>query len=443
MEESLNCKSNSEFKVVSNSDKFLKLFRELEGCNEEEQKQKIEEMNGTMEEMNEEEFLSIFTKELFNRIAQMIEVGKLRLENVSVLLKSMGHRKTFTLVEKGDFDYSLLGERFESSINFAKMFVEKNEKLIVDIFECYVMLRCNYFLFSEDVLLAIVPCLLKIAQNKEGSEEVQKEVEMALLALSLIKVDNLKDFDLDLNEVTEIIEYHQEHHNLTRLAYLSVWLFLLNRFQSERNLEEDFMSKLHFEREAARELEELTECVDWNEKARETKRMKGLQIMILKWINGILDFLCCFQLWNDECCVLIRCIVGVCKEAKKNEGEMYRKCINDFRNMASLKNVRIDTLLREGVVDLILEEILSTTLNEGRIGSCLGFFMNISLRLKKKEKDEMEKVKRNTIKMEMHEKMEEEGYEDIVECFKTKFDFYNFCMFSFISANFEDYIVNI
>ncbi|KAH7827005.1 uncharacterized protein MONOS_17350 [Monocercomonoides exilis] len=111
-------------------------------------------------------------------------------------------------------------------------------------------------------------CLLKIALNKQEDEETQKEVELALLALNntgLIKNDK----ELHLNKITEIIKYHQEHHNLTQLAYQSAWRLLVNRLWVDNCLEEVIVNELHFVREAARELEELSKCVDWTRKDKE------------------------------------------------------------------------------------------------------------------------------------------------------------------------------
>ncbi|KAH7815548.1 uncharacterized protein MONOS_18318 [Monocercomonoides exilis] len=97
-----------------------------------------------------------------------------------------------------------------------------------------------------------VPCLLKVASKKEESEETQKEVEIALLALSNTKYFGMKR-EMYLNKIKAIIEYHQEHHNLTRLAYQSTWQFLVARLECDKSLGDAIINALHFTREAARE----------------------------------------------------------------------------------------------------------------------------------------------------------------------------------------------
>ncbi|KAH7828625.1 uncharacterized protein MONOS_15413 [Monocercomonoides exilis] len=106
------------------------LLSELEDCNDNEQKQKIIEMNELMDEMERKKFC----------------------RNV-------------------DFEK----EKKE----------EKNEKLLADLCKCYTMLS-NHNLRKE-LLSICLSSLLKAALNKDDSEETRKEVEIALLALSKIE----------------------------------------------------------------------------------------------------------------------------------------------------------------------------------------------------------------------------------------------------------------
>eukprot|EP00770_Monocercomonoides_exilis_P002805 MONOS_2787.1-p1 / transcript=MONOS_2787.1 / gene=MONOS_2787 / organism=Monocercomonoides_exilis_PA203 / gene_product=unspecified product / transcript_product=unspecified product / location=Mono_scaffold00060:3828-4299(+) / protein_length=111 / sequence_SO=supercontig / SO=protein_coding / is_pseudo=false len=94
---------------------------------------------------------------------------------------------------------------------------EKDEKLLVDLCECNLLLGS---IFSSKLISICVPCLLKVASDKEENEEAQKEVEMALLALNNIGFCKVEQ-ELFLDKITEIIKYLQEHRNLTRLAYQS------------------------------------------------------------------------------------------------------------------------------------------------------------------------------------------------------------------------------
>ncbi|KAH7825924.1 uncharacterized protein MONOS_9224 [Monocercomonoides exilis] len=97
---------------------------------------------------------------------------------------------------------------------------------------------------------------------------------MAFLALSCIDEIYILDKELYLNEITENIKYHQKCHNLTRLAYQSVWQFLMYRFINDKSLEEVFVNELHFAREAIKELEELAKCEKQKKKEKKPKETK-------------------------------------------------------------------------------------------------------------------------------------------------------------------------
>ncbi|KAH7832614.1 uncharacterized protein MONOS_16887 [Monocercomonoides exilis] len=241
-----------------------KLFDELGGCNEDEQKTRIEEMNGFIDEMKNDEFKIICTIELLDEIAEMIEEKKMPLSNTSLLLKHMGY-------------FNVLKGLFSAKT--------KNE--------------------------ICVPCLLKVAANKDESKETQKEVEMALLALSNVGACKI-DKELYFREIKEIILYHQEHCNLSQLAY---------------------------------------------------------------------------------------------QGAAKSSG------------------VEVDDLLKGGAIDAMMEEIQQPTLEDIYALHILKFFLNVSERSKEKTDNKMEKVKRKATKRKVCEKMEEEGYEDIItnEDFKMGF----------------------
>ncbi|KAH7818815.1 uncharacterized protein MONOS_8868 [Monocercomonoides exilis] len=171
--------------ALNRTEQFSKLFDELERCREVEQKQKIEELNGLINEMDEEEFLTVFTIELFDTIYRMIEKKTLSLESATLLLKHVGYNKELKMIDLGSFDYSLLSERMKEMIidENEKKKEEMNEKRLIDLCECYLLL--NRWPSSEMDSI-YVPCLLKVALKKDETEEAQKEVEMALLALGNI-----------------------------------------------------------------------------------------------------------------------------------------------------------------------------------------------------------------------------------------------------------------
>eukprot|EP00770_Monocercomonoides_exilis_P015222 MONOS_15168.1-p1 / transcript=MONOS_15168.1 / gene=MONOS_15168 / organism=Monocercomonoides_exilis_PA203 / gene_product=unspecified product / transcript_product=unspecified product / location=Mono_scaffold01161:6387-7444(+) / protein_length=312 / sequence_SO=supercontig / SO=protein_coding / is_pseudo=false len=290
---------------------FLEKLLQLEESTDAELKLKIEEMNKMIDEMEEEEIEDIFNKELFDKIHEMIEGEKLSMENTLLLLKHVGFSKTLRDIYDHHFRYSSLSKRIE------KMIVDentkkdgKNEKLLVDLCESYLLLSGKA---SSKLLLIYVPCLLKAALKKEENEEIQKEVEIALLALSNIKYTFLKQ-ELFLDEVKEIILYHQECSNMTQLAYQSAWQFLIYRLWADNSLEEVIVNELHFLREATREPEKLMRCIDWKRKEGGEKEEKGV-IIIRRWISLIGYFFISYQLRADGFVGLIRCVVQVFRAA--------------------------------------------------------------------------------------------------------------------------------
>ncbi|KAH7817052.1 uncharacterized protein MONOS_18167 [Monocercomonoides exilis] len=175
------------------------------------------------------------------------------------------------------FEKSSLKKRLANMIiNEERKKDEKKAKLFVDACECYLLLSRWA---SSELILICVPCLLKSALKKEESEETQKEVEMALLALSC--VDQFYDLrqELYLKEIKEISEYQKEHRNLTRLRY-------------DRSLEDVIVNELHFGREAARELEELTRNMDWKKKEGEemNKEEAKEELTLVRWLETLNNF---------------------------------------------------------------------------------------------------------------------------------------------------------
>ncbi|KAH7818670.1 uncharacterized protein MONOS_18669 [Monocercomonoides exilis] len=391
---------------------FKKLFEELEGCDEE-QKRKIKEMNETIDGMNKEEFKSILTEEIFNKISKMIEDKKMSMENAILLLKHIGYCKALENVYVLCFERSSLYKRFkEMIIEEEKKKEEKNEMFLADLCECYISLSYDY---PPEFLYICVTCLLKVALKKEGDEEAQKEAEIALLALSKAGYYEIRQ-ELFLKEIKEIIKCHQENHNLTRLAYLSAWDFLFFRLSNERSLEEVITKELHFAREARRELEELMKCMDWTRKEDRGKEAKDI-LIIKGWLHLIICNILSSKLWNEELVGLIRSIIQLLRSMKNRFRDIRIQCVFSLRCLVVNKACSVEHLLKGGAIDVILEEIRQPTLDDKIVNESLLFFMNVSEKLKEEKNDEMEEAKEKELKKKVFEKMEEEGYEDTITSF--------------------------
>ncbi|KAH7818833.1 uncharacterized protein MONOS_17983 [Monocercomonoides exilis] len=327
---------------MSITEMFTALFDGIEECDEEEQMQKIQEMNGLIDEMNEEEFKSNFTKECFNKIDKMIEEKTLSWGNAIMLLKHVGCCKELKSFFCYSFDDSLLSERMkEMIIEEERRIEEKNERLLVDLCECFTLL--NFYIIPDEYRSIIVPPLLKAASKKEGNEETQKEVKMALLALSHVNTYFKIEQELYMNEIKAIIEHYHERHNLTQLAYQSAWRFLIKRFYNDESLEDIIVNDLHFAREARRELEDLSKSVNWKRKEERGKEVKEA-LVIWRWLDAIYEFLYSNTLWNEELAKLIASLVQMIRASRDNHKDICNGCFDILRNTAINRNVEIDSI---------------------------------------------------------------------------------------------------
>ncbi|KAH7818917.1 uncharacterized protein MONOS_15450 [Monocercomonoides exilis] len=437
-----NDASEDRMQMMTKTEQFSKLFHEQEDCREVEHMQKIEEMNGLIDEMNKEEFKLVFTKEQFNEIHQMIKKEKITLKNSILLLKHVGYSKKLKCFIEFAFNESLLREKIREMIidENEKKNDEKDEKHLTDLCKCFTLLNDNKI--PDELRLIIVPCLLKAASKKEGNEETQKEAEIALLALSHISQFCLLEKELYLNEIKEIIKNHQDHHNLTRLAYQCAWAFLMHRFVDEKKLEDIIVNDLHFAREAAREIEDLSKSVDWKRKEERRKETKVKEVSVIKrWLDVINEFTFSCTLWNEELAGLISSTVQMIRASRDNYPYTSHQSLSLLRCAAEKRKEKIDDLLKSGAIGAVVEEIQQPTINDDLIKNCYYFFSNISERLKEKKYLKVEEAKRKKTKKKVLEKMEEEGFEDIIESLYGYISFVNENDYGEFSRNASEYLM--
>ncbi|KAH7820402.1 uncharacterized protein MONOS_11800 [Monocercomonoides exilis] len=372
-------------------------------------------MNRAMEMMNRKEFESVFTKDMFNRINKMIE-EKLSWGNAILLLKRIGHCKTLLNSVNHGFDFSLLKTRFEKMIYEEKKKERKNERLLVNLYECFLMLYD--FGISNELLTACVRSLLKVALCKEDSKEAQKEVEIVLMALNNVNPfgSSMKK-EQYLNEMTEIIRYHQEHRNLTRLAYQSAWEFLIDRLTYDGELNSAIVNELHFAKEARKELEDLARSLDGEENERNTKKVFEGN-MLRRWIGTVevLFFNC--QLRKEDSIGLMNSVARVFKVAKDNYDEIRLLCFCFFKRAANRNMEYVDMIFNEGIVDQVLGVISQSNVDRSKIEYYLSFLEHLCKMLKVKKEIGKDEKERKRMQRKLFEKMEEEGTEDCLVRFR-------------------------
>ncbi|KAH7825507.1 uncharacterized protein MONOS_6670 [Monocercomonoides exilis] len=268
---------NYRFLKTVSTEKFSEVFVALEHCDQDDQKRKIEEMNEVVNDLNEKEFQSVFTTELFNKMEKMIAEKKLSLEKVNMLLKCAGSCKMLKYFRIHSFDSSSLPKRFgDVIVEEDKKKDEKDEKFLADLCRCYLMMHDGYCKLPEETIPIFVTCLLKVALNKEEDEETQKEVEMTLL----FDNDDLKDI---------------------------------------------VANKLRFVDEATKELTEMTKCGDLNKKEKEGIDKMDIDV-IERWLSAILLFGSKQQLYDEEFIGLSVRIVDICRAMKEDEQIIFRQC---------------------------------------------------------------------------------------------------------------------
>ncbi|KAH7827295.1 uncharacterized protein MONOS_615 [Monocercomonoides exilis] len=428
--------------------KYSELFDELEHCAEIEQKQKIKAMNILMNEMDEEEFNYVFTTELYNKINKMNEEKKITMGNAFYLLKSIGYCKALKSLWIDDFKMSSLSKKFENMIVKEEKKVKegKNEKLLTNLCECYILLNDR---FSSGFLRICIPCLLKAALKKDESKETQKEVETALMTLNCIEHWGKEELELlNMNEIKEIIKYHQKCGNLTCLAYYCAWKFMIFGFGEDKSLESLIVNDLHFERKAARELDELAKRIDWkkiNEEEEQLRRIDSKDLLALMgWLEVLKLYFGVCQLWSKEHVELINSIVQVFRAGKDYCREICDDCIDVLKIMTIFGTLKVDDLLKGGAVDVVLEEIKQPTMEDKMEYEILIIFMAISRRLIENKDYETDKAKRKEAKRKLFEMMEDEGLEDIITSLCETFDFLNNKYFGdLLSFNISDNFVNV
>ncbi|KAH7818429.1 uncharacterized protein MONOS_16148 [Monocercomonoides exilis] len=444
---------------TGNAKKGIELLNELEDCSEEDQRQKIIELNELMKHMNCKEFRFVFTTDLFNRISKMIDEKKISLKNVYLLLKRLGYCKIMKGPWIDVFEKSSLSGKIQNAMisESKKKNEERNDNLLVDLCECYLTLYKDHSPFLKWLFM---PCLLKVALKKDENEVTQKEVEMALLALSNIG-NNKLDEELYLNKIKRIVKYHQMHHNLTCLAYQSAWEILVRKFYNynymrrfrvgrrfhtgEEPFEEVELNELHFAREAARELDELTKCVDYQIKEEKEKVQKTEEMsLLMRWLQILGLYFCLCKLWNLEFLVLLCNVAKVYQAVKDYFRKICRLCIDVFEAASESNGVKIYDLWGSGADDVILEQFHKSTLDDKMACKGLEFYVYASRRLNEKEGFPFEEAKRKRLKRKVFEKMEEEGYEDCILSFHKTFNFHQKKSHSSkLSLNVYDYFIYV
>eukprot|EP00770_Monocercomonoides_exilis_P012794 MONOS_12738.1-p1 / transcript=MONOS_12738.1 / gene=MONOS_12738 / organism=Monocercomonoides_exilis_PA203 / gene_product=unspecified product / transcript_product=unspecified product / location=Mono_scaffold00727:1869-3451(-) / protein_length=381 / sequence_SO=supercontig / SO=protein_coding / is_pseudo=false len=373
-------KNFKPFGVKPLPDELKKLFSELKQYKGDEQRQKIQEIYSFLVHNDYEVSKSATTGTTFEEIDEEMGKNNLCLENSIILLKGIGFCKLLKGVHFLGFIDCPLHDRFEKLLlEEENKKEEKNEKLMIGLCECFLALFENQHRVSKDTVNICICCVMKVAMRKEEDEKTQKEVEMALLALGNVRYFECEDGVKFFDKTEEIIKYHQEHHNLTRLAYQSAWHFIVWQTNNDEKMRRVIENELNFCKETERELEELLRCVDWIKKEKEKETDRVIEVHVIqRWLETINLYLSKRTLSGDEVNGLIESVVRLCRVAKNVHNETFEKGISIFQTMIISCLDNFDYLLRGGAIDFLFQELNQSTFDEVTLGKHESGFVPLS-----------------------------------------------------------------
>ncbi|KAH7824935.1 uncharacterized protein MONOS_17464 [Monocercomonoides exilis] len=290
---------------------------------------------------------------------------------------------------------------------------ENGKNTLIDLFECYLLLR-NVHISMLFPNFCVRILLREVLDNKE-SEEAKEKVEIALLALSKIEIMTKIEQERYVCEMKEIIRYHQEHHNLTHLAYQSAWQFLIYRLYKDESVEDVIVHELHFVKEATRELEELSERFDWKRKEKvsgekDTKEADTL----MRWPNILDVFFTKCNVWGEEYGMLIGSISKLFEATRRQKGRIGKQCLSFIVSITGRGTLELFETLKSNAVEIVLEEMRQSTMEDNLTNGCLRFLLKLKRIYNGNNKKECNKTEQIVKKRYEFERMEEEGYEDCI-----------------------------
>ncbi|KAH7823696.1 uncharacterized protein MONOS_17577 [Monocercomonoides exilis] len=367
--------SHSDNQISPLEKKLNDLFVDLDKCGYSVQKLIITEINKVLDLINEDDFLHVVTQKLFDKIRMLVDKKKLPLENALTLLKCIGYHGELNRFCCYAFNNSSLSKKFRNMIidEERKKEGEKNENLLTDLCECYFLL--HRFYCDKEISKILAFYLLKVASNKETSEEAQNKVEMALLAMGKetypIALNDENDFIL--HDIAGIIRYHQERRNLSHLAYQSAWFFILFRLKLNEQFEKlwkVFVKDLDFYGEATGELEELVKKLDIIKKEKkemkekmkkkdddEEEEERKLFCIIERWLYVLEISIDIDRPLPKVQMDIMKCIANISSRDKGSRQEIRVECAEIVVNFAKKGEVQVFDLIRGGAVDSMLEEL--------------------------------------------------------------------------------------
>ncbi|KAH7819656.1 uncharacterized protein MONOS_17929 [Monocercomonoides exilis] len=308
----------------------------------------------------------------FNNTDQKVIIKELEL-----VMKAMDKNELEGALTVGVFELMIFEEMSKKE--------GKSERLLIDLCECYYLLSDDNI--NEKMAPSITSCLLKVASNEERSINIQKEVEMALLALSEGSRGTLVKGSQPLEEMIDIIYHHNDHRNLTQLAFQSAWRFMINNWHRNSNSQIVVVASMIFLTVVKRELKELIKCVDWKreDEGREKIRSepKATQ-MIIRWLDVLGNFFIMCDKWDDDFNEVVRFVVELFRTARDNEQEISEMCTHALKMLARSKNSSVDIFEKCGVSEMISQEINCRDSNDKITENCTVILLLISAKSKDK-----------------------------------------------------------
>ncbi|KAH7819134.1 uncharacterized protein MONOS_3298 [Monocercomonoides exilis] len=187
---------------------------------------------------------------------------------------------------------------------------------------------------------------------------------------------------------------------------------------------------MYFVTEAAKELEELSYCVDWMKKGKrmmaneeeeydddddDDERKEEEKISVIKrWLMTIYIFLFFFQLSDADVLMLTSSVASLNRKARVSRISVSKECLSLYISAVDAKEHVAFELMRIGAGAVLVGELQKPTLYEPMERLCLKLLKQLLRGFCVRVENEEARRKSKMLQREMCVMMEEEGFDDTI-----------------------------